>query len=722
VRPPGRGHTTAWLRETYAASEGEPAPLYGVSAAIGVGAPLLIGSLTGHVAESVLVALGAFYVALAAPAGPYGARARALLTAVAVVTAFTWFGGLLSGHPWLAVAIVPLVAVLGSSVPWMGATATLCTVLAAIRPTTSPVIFDGFLETAGGLWVSVLLLAPWITHRLRPLRTSLAEAALTVAGALDLLAEPETTDWTTQRQRAYDAIRHARVTYGLYRAGGREDQQRPRRLIEAFARAMDEAVALRALLVEVRDEEPPERWVRECRVAIASLAARLRLLAGAIEARGERPLGDTEVALDRFARVTEDVRQEWLAEQRLVATALLVRVRQTTARTAATIDGAQKIVAARLTLGLEVPRLPGRPESGRLREMVMTYRHAARVGVAVAGAMALTAGLKPPHGFWLTITVLLSLRDSYGDTVTRVVKRIGGTAIGAIVAALALAVAPGEATLVALIFVGAALGFTFRAANHAYWMAFGTPMIMLLVDFSNALHWSAAAWRIGLTVAGGVLALIAARVLWPAGTLRELPDRLARLLRTHARLTRAVAARFDGDAEAPVRRRMQDAAGAEGEVEDAATRLDREPAPPPELADRLRAAGAAARALRDDLKTLETLPEDDLDAGPVCAILDRVADHLDERADEGGEMDVGDLLKEFEDHLSTLERHRQAELAGGVGTEEVTALRRGLVQAASARHAVRALVDDAEKLSDLAGIGPDHGRELPVDGSTAVGE
>ena len=271
----------AWLRSAYAESEGQAAPAYGIVTAAGVTAPLVVGVLTGHAAETVLVALGAFYVALAAPSGPYGARARALLVAVAVVTVFTWLGGTLSGHPWLAVAAVPVVATLASLLPWMGATATLCTVLAAIRPPTSPVIFNGFLETTGGLFVSLLLLAPWITHRLRPLRLSLAEAANAVAAATDVLGTPGAgeEEWAKRRRQAYDAIAQARVTYGLYRTGGRDEQERPRRLIEALRRTMDEAVALRATLAAVAAESPPEHWTREFGVAVSSLAARLRLLA-----------------------------------------------------------------------------------------------------------------------------------------------------------------------------------------------------------------------------------------------------------------------------------------------------------------------------------------------------------------------------------------------------------------------------------------------------------
>jgi uncharacterized membrane protein YccC len=711
----------AWLRDTYSESEGQPAPVYGAVTAVGVVVPLLVGLLTGHAAESVLTALGAFYVALAAPGGPYGARARALFVAVAVVTVFTWLGGLVSGHPWIAVAVVPVVATLASMLPWMGATATLCTVLAVVRPTSSPVIFDGFLEMAGGLFMSALLLAPWITHRLRPLRMSLAESANAVASALDVLPDPGPDDeWIRRRAKAYEAIRQARVTYGLYRTGGRDDQERPRRLIETFRRTMDEGVALRATLGALRAEPPPEHWEQELRVAVASVAARLRLLAGAIEVRGERPLGGTGgVALERFGRATEEVRQHWLAEHNdLISTALLLRVRQTVVRMAGAVDRSRQIVERGLSFGLEVPHLLERPAGGwtRLKRDVVTrspgFRHAVRVGVAVAATMALGTGLKLTYGHWLTVTVLLSLRDSYGDTVQRVVKRVGGTAVGAIIAALALAIAPGEATLVGLIFVGAIFGFTYRTVNHAYWMTFGTPMLLLLVDFSNALNWSAAGWRIGLTFAGGLIALAAARGLWPTGRLRLIPGELADLLRSHARLVRAVAARFGGDIEAPIRRRTEDAVAAETELEDTANRLGREPTPPDDLLRRVREATAAARRVRDDLKTLVALAEEDLDAGPVGTILDRVADHLDARADAlspdadalssdaepAAELALGELLDELDDHLSGLDRRRRDEMSG-VGIDAVTTLRRLLVQAAGARHAVRSLAADAERLA-----------------------
>jgi uncharacterized membrane protein YccC len=688
---------STWLREMYA-SGGRPAPYHGLATAVGITVPLVAGTLTGHAADSVPAGLGAFYVAFAGPKGPYGARARSMLATVVVVTVFTWFGGLLNGQPWLATLIVPMVAALGASLSWMGPTAALCTLIAAVRPPTSPVLLNGVLEMAGGLWVSVLLLTPWITDRLRPLRASVAEAAEAIAAPIGALPDPDPDEWDRRRREAYDAIRQARATYAVYRGLGREE---PRRLTEALDRAVDEAVVARSLLTALRQEAPPpEHWERELRAVTSALARRCRELAEALDTGGSTPA--ESVALDRFVRVSDDVRHTRVhGRGDIVGPAMVLQVRRMIERIAATVEEAAGIAARGLTAGFDTP-LPGRPAGGwrRLTAAVTTgspgFRHAARVGTAIALAMALANGLRLPYGYWLPITVTFCLRDSYGGTVERVVKRVVGATVGGTGAALALAVAPEKATLIVLVFAGAALGFALSPVNHAYWVMFATPLAMLLIDFTQPLSWRAAAWRIALTVAGGALALAAARTLWPTGTLRLLPERLARLFHTHAELARTVAARFEGRPCAPAHQSLAEASSAAIEVEDSTLRLAQEPSPPGELLRRLRDTTTTARRLRDYLGTLGALAkEEPVDAGPVPVILERVADHLEAPEDDFA---LDDLLGELDDHLSSLCRRRRAEIADGTRADTVTALREALVEVAGARHALHALAEDAKRL------------------------
>jgi uncharacterized membrane protein YccC len=711
--------TLARLRKMLAKRGGRATPVYGLVTATGVTAPLVVGLLTGRTAESHLVALGAFYVGLATPRGPYGARARSMLTMVGVVTVFTWLGGAVSDRPWLAVVVISAVSALSAVIRWLGPIASLCTLVAALRPSAGSVVFHGFLEALGGLWLSALLLVPWITHRLRPLRTSLAEAGRLVADALDVLADPgpESDEWYDRRKEAYAAIRSAREMYGLSLDGQGDEQDRSVRMIDAIQRVMDQTVALRSLLIAVRRKSPPEDWLTECRAAITALAARLRNLGEAIERGTGVPDDDHGVALDRLAAVTREVRRAWLAgEADVVLAALILQIRRTIGRIAATAECMSEIVAHGLELGIIAPGLPERPTGvwAGVKEAVATlspeFRHAARVGTAMAVSITLVMWLKPPYPYWLTLTVLFSLRDTYGNTVDMVLERVAGTTLGATVAAVALAVAPERVTLIAMILIGGAAGFTLKSVNTTYWFVLGTPMTMLLIDFTAPLTWTAAVWRIGLTLVGGLLALAFARLLWPAGGTRLLPRRLVRLLRTHAELARAVAARLDGDRKVSIRDRLEEAAEAAAEVEQAITRLEHEPTAQEELIERLKEADAIAQRLRDYFKTLGTLTEEEpREVGPIPATVERVADYLEEGADAllhrkapSGQLSPGDLLDELDAYLSELTDRRRAELAGGVGPEAITSLRRSLVDVAAAQYAVRALVADAERLRKVA--------------------
>ncbi len=702
------------LRKMFAESKGRAAPVYGAVMAAGIGVPLVVGVVTGRTAESQLVALGAFYVGVGAPQGPYGSRVRSMLTAVAVVTVCSWLGGALSGHPWPAVVVVSLVAALGAAIPWVGPIASLCTLVAALRPEAGPALFNGVLATTGGLWVSLLLLGPWITRRLQPLRESLAGAAESVAGAVEVLAGQDGEDWYDRREEAYAALRSASATYGLYLGGGRDQHDRLERLIEAMRRAMDHTVALRSLMLAVRRRSPPEAWLSECRITVGALAARMRALAEAIERGGGAAVPEDSVQLDRLTRVTEDVRRDWLEGRTdVVATALVLQVRRAVRRVAANADGMAEIMSHGLRLGVFAPRLPERPEGGwgRFKDAVADrspgFRHAARVGAAIAISTSLAFGLHLPHPHWLTLPVLFTLRDSYGDTVSMVLQRIAGTVLGATGAAFTLFLAPGQPTLIALIVVGAAVGFTVKPSIPAYWIVFSTPMIMLMVDFSAPLTWRDALWRIGLTFGGGLLAVAAARLLWPAGTARTLPRALTGLLYRHAEAARTVAARLEGEEDAPVLDRLSEAVDAAQEVGRAADRLESEPVPPEELVGRLREATGAAQRVRDHLRTLMTFTEEEPpDIGPIPVILESVADYLDQDAGERNgpapDLDLDDLWDELGEHLSSLDERRRAELAGDVDADAVTQLRRSLVDVAAARHAVHALITDAEGLRRAA--------------------
>ncbi|MFG1998423.1 FUSC family protein [Spirillospora sp. NPDC048911] len=653
-------------REAYAKIEGRAAPFYGLASSLALALPLLAGALTGHATEGSMIALGAYLVSLRAPEGPYGARARNLAAATIVVAVGATIGGHLSGHIWLAVAVVPPIVALGSSVGWIGPTAGLAVLLTAVRPRAEDVAFNGFLELLGGVLVSVLLLLPWTALRLRPLRTALSEAAEAVAEALDAVAQdigaPDASalnavdltnpdlaavvhkpDWEERRRAAARALTAARTTYGLYRAGrgGQDEPTRPERLIEALARILQETVALRALVEAARRRPPDRDWEMEVHVAIAALAARLRLLAGATGTTGQTPLGSVEsAAIRRLGRQSEVIRRAGLAgDEDLVAAALIGQIRRSIDRIAGSMESARRIVAGGLRISLGLPRpldtkgsVWGRAGTA-VRTRSPTFRQVTRVSLAVALAMALVAALNLPHGHWLTITVMLCMRGTYGDTIERVVQRVGGTAIGSAIAAVLLALAPGQVTATVVLFVFALAAFALRSVNFTYWALFGTPLAMMLMDFSVPSDWTAAGERIALTIAGGLVTVLATRLLWPAGYAERLPVQLGHLLGVHADLARATAAVVEDEHERLPHDKVMAAEQATEAITEARNRLAKERVPDTERIACLRAAAQTAHRVRDHLIAVARMSrEEEIDSGPAPRILDRIADQLEEAA------------------------------------------------------------------------------------------
>jgi uncharacterized membrane protein YccC len=725
------------IRAAYTRFEGRAAPFYGLASALAVAVPLLVGSATGQAARASAVALGAFLVAIRAPEGPYSARARNLASAVLVVAVGALVGGTLAGRPWTAVLVVPPIVALGTAVPAIGPTAGLAVLLTAIGPSPEPVLFGGFLEVMGALLATVLYLAPWPTRRLRPLRTTLADAAEAVANALDAVAEellahdqrpleavepedPELLevalkpDWEEARLAAFQALATARDTSQFYRTGrGRSDPTRPERLIEALERVMQETVALRSLVEAALRAPPVREWEQETRIAITSLAARVRLIAGEIAITGETPMGGMDsAALRRMGRQIEAIRRAGLAgDEDTIASVTVAELRRSIERLAGTVHTARRLAAGGVHIGFGPPRLlpPAAPGPATIWE---------RLGRAVRtrspGFREVTAALDLPHGHWMTITAMLSIRGTYGETVEHLLQRVGGTAVGCAVAAVLLTLLDERATIALIVFVIAFAGFTLRTVTLAFWWPIGTPLAMLLLDFAVPSDWGVAAERIGLTLAGGALAFLAVRLLWPAGHADRLPLLLGRMIGGQATLARATADVVENRLERLPPERITAAEECAAAVSEAEEHLAQERLPADEQIDALVKAAAAAHRVRDHLIAIaRMIRKEEVDAGPLGEILSRLADAMEEAADALDDPDFqaepphdapspGQRLDEefarLETHLAALSRRRLAEIQRGVDPEATTPLRRALWQASTTRHAVRSLRGDIEEL------------------------
>ncbi|TDC56193.1 FUSC family protein, partial [Actinomadura sp. KC345] len=623
----------------------EATPVYGLAITLGLGLPLVLGLLTDRMDQGTLGAIGAFLLAFGGGrGGPYGKRARSLAVSLAVVVAGGALGGLLAGHPWATVAVLPVVVVLAASVSWIGPPAAFAVLLTSVRPPPGHPPENMLLMGLGGLWVALLLLSPWPARRLRPLDDALGRAAGSVAELLDCVAgdlersawtggvhSAGTCDWGMSRRHVDTALGDAAATSRLYRGedGAQEDLQ-PQQILDTLRRIVWETVGLHAQIHVLVDRGPaPDAWRSDATDAIRGLAHGVRSLSTALARETAAPARRTVPELAHHARDGTGGG----AVPRLII------------HSVDRIDSALESARDELGDGLRPapsvhwkrPRLePGETAASlvrEIRERSPRFRHAARVAVLVTAAMAITAAFRLQHGQWMAVTVLVSLRDTYGKTVPRVVQRIIGNTVGSMIAAVVLAAAPARPHVVALMLVFALAGFTLRPVGYVAWTMCSAPLLMMLIDLTEVSRWSVALDRIELVAAGGVIAALGARVLWPRGTARQVPARTTELLTAMAALTRAAASVLDGRRSDLDVDEMAAAGKAIDGVADAGTRLEDEPVPDTVQAGQLHTAVRASLRIRDRLIAVTDLASENAgENGPSARTLDRLADALERTA------------------------------------------------------------------------------------------
>ncbi|WP_406319294.1 FUSC family protein [Streptosporangium sp. NBC_01639] len=673
-----------------------PAWGYGLLCALGICLPLLLGVVLGHVPQGAAMALGGYLTIFGdAPGLPYGERTRKLLVATLMVTLGTGLGALIQPYPWPAVAVVGLAAMAGAYWPMISISSVLAVVLSYFAPSSMSAPAHMGVAAAGGLLMTLLLVGLWPVRRLRPLREAFEEAGEALADLLEAVGQDRLSDegWEELRRRAVTARDGAARAFSLYWVS-EEDSRALDRLLATLTRIFHETVALRVLRAAAVQTDIRTEWTAELDEAVLALARALR---EAMTAGDSAAVPEALGAMGRFAERVEEIRLSAHAGGApLPAAVLLGQIRRCLDR----IGTAVRSVAQRAVEGVEVgPRLP---RFGRLRKPVFSSGpHPLRLGLAVTLAMALMLLAHEHYAKWFVVTVIVGLRPAYRDTVERVVLRATGTAVGATGAAVVLAVAPGQSYLIVFITVCAALGFAFRGASYGYWMVFATPLSLMLSDFSLRLDWAAAAVRVVLTIAGGALALVFARLLWPRGQRAELTGRAVAMLEEHAALVRSL---IDQDPD-EVRARSFSAGEAAGRFSDSLDRLDKEPGG--SAPRRLRDAVAAARRLRDNALALFALPPPGEESGPAATVLDMVADRLENVAEavgtdrpEAPADDLDAILDELGAHVDVLTERRLDEVAEGAA-DEMTGVRRGIRHAAAAQPALRGLSAEALRLASL---------------------
>ncbi len=169
----------------------------------------------------------------------------------------------------------------------------------------------------------------------------------------------------------------------------------------------------------------------------------------------------------------------------------------------------------------------------------MMMRHALRMLVVGAADVLLLRMVHISHGAWLGMTSIIVLQPTGSGTVRRGVQRVVGTIAGGVLAAVFAAAVHSQEGLIVVITATSILTLATYAIDYAWYAFFLTPTFVLL-SLPHLRDWHFAGIRMGTTLLGAGVAVLAMRLLWPEQEKVELKRLLERGALADAAYVRAM--------------------------------------------------------------------------------------------------------------------------------------------------------------------------------------
>jgi uncharacterized membrane protein YccC len=517
--------------------------------------PLLLAA-TGEISVDMsLVAIAGQNIAMVDIRGDYRVRLALLLAMAAVFVAAAAIGATVSAHLAGAVLATGLMAVIGGAArhlssdygPSLAISSTLVFFLAFASPhARDNVGVYALAAGAGGLWGVMIQVALWPFRPQHALRRTVADSWLAVAGLFEALAPVGSGEQTARHESVLQREAALRIaldhTYAILEAlpaGGIRARLEPLNL--ASARLATRVVALNTAIEGAMGDTGSAALAVALEPVLESLANLARSAALTVVSRQPAHLAAFEVRLRELTSILAVLRTRLgPTSAHAQITEIVSQIERMLPEVHQTLRATVERAAERAPASLELPDLRVtalRPLASALNLTLHVDPALVRFTLRLAAlTMLAVLGYKlhgSPHGYWLPFTVVVVLQPDYGSTRQRAVQRVLGTLAGSVLASLFLWLHPPWLILMiatsGLIF---AFGFYVKR-NYAVAIFFVTLFIVLLTEAHEPVSIAFTLERLASTLAGGVLALIAALVFWPVWERDRLPGILARAVQAN---------------------------------------------------------------------------------------------------------------------------------------------------------------------------------------------
>jgi uncharacterized membrane protein YccC len=686
---------------------GKPAIANGLRAALSLGMPMLIGQFIDQRESGLFVGLIAYFVNLANVAGSYQIKAKAMAIATLGITISVFIGTLVASIPILAVILTflwgmasgfaSLYGNTGANVGLVVGTSFISTI--ALPGNLDVALMRSLLCLIACGWAMLLSLGMWPFRPYDTLRIAVAECFNALSDYIKTFEGGSVT--TANILDVRTALETARMTLGTARIGQSAQSWMDEQLlvlIQDGDRLLGSVIALIELL-ETHSHQQQYRSVEYLiDDALTQMSIVFRSIAKVISGKS------ASIDLGNLNRIYEELkeRQNLLRGAlkqssarmetdytQIVALGSLVRTiakpieqLQYTAQSAKSLlepsNTSQRHAEPLLLIKTERQSLLNLLKENCTLESAI-FRHALRLGVSLSVGVILYSITNLPMGYWITLTTMLVLKPNLGGTFQRFFQRVGGTILGAVVAAVILVAISSKPILdiiiVSTVFFGVALiGF-----NYGYSVVFLSIFILLITDTSNSTGWQFAEIRVLNTLIGAGLAFGSHYSIWPNWERDRFPRQLATALRESQTYFNDVMSVYEGteayDARIIAQRRQTGLAI--GNAQSSFQGLLREPKMHLKLVEpgmtllvylgRFTSAITVLAAHLEHFRLTVPLPELATFVRQISLVLEQLADAVDREIIPPPLPDLDTMLQRIQPHLQALRTARMSELETDTG-------------------------------------------------------
>jgi uncharacterized membrane protein YccC len=681
---------------------GKPALANGLRAALSLGMPMLIGQLMNQRESGLFVGLIAYFVNLANVAGSYHIKAKAMAIATLGITISVFIGTLVASIPILAVVLTFLWGLASGFASLYGNTGANVGLVVGMS-FISTIALPGDLDVASirsllcliaGGWAMLLSLVMWPFRPYQLLRIAVADCFNALANYLQTFAGAAAT--TENILDVRKALETARTTLGTARIGQSAQSWMDEQLlvlIQDGDRLLGSLIAL-AELLETHSQQRQYRSVQYLiDDALTQMSIVFRSIAKTIAGKS------SSIDLGNLNRIYEELkeRQHLLRGAlthsntgretdytNLVALGSLVRTLekpieqlQYTAQSAKSLlepsNTNQRHAEPLLLIKTERLSLLSLLRENCTLESAI-FRHALRLGVSLSLGVILYSVTNLPMGYWITLTIMLVLKPNLGATFQRFFQRVGGTILGAVVAAIILVAIASKPILDIIIVITVFFGVALIGFNYGYSVVFLSIFILLITDTSNSTGWQFAEVRVLNTLIGAGLAFGSHYFIWPNWERDRFPSQLANALRESQTYFNDVMAVYEGieayDAKIIARRRQTGLAI--GNAQASFQGLLREPKMHPKLVEpgmtllvylgRFTSAITVLAAHLEHFRLTLPLPELATFVRQISVVLEQLADAVEQEISPPPLPNLEATLRRIQPHLEALRTARMSEL------------------------------------------------------------